>query len=449
MSSNASSSAEADGNQPCPHCGGAGFLRRDVVVGHPDFGKLVLCRCREREQETQRTRQLRRISNLDALTRFTFDTFQPDGFGLPEEVRQNLRLAYRAAHSYAEHPRGWLVFMGGYGCGKTHLAAAIANRIIERSDPAFFVVVPDLLDHLRATYSPHSPVGYDQRFEDIRTASLLILDDLGSQASTPWALEKLFQIFNYRYNAQLPTVLTSNHQLEEIDLRLRSRLTDPDLVRIIPIIAPDFRQSGIGPSVSELSTLGLHAAQDFDSFDLRKLELNRDQAENLQRAYDFAQNFAEQTEGWLLFTGPSGCGKTHLAAAVANAAASQRRSVLFTVVPDLLDYLRAAFNPNSTTSLDKRFDQVKRAELLVLDDLGTESATAWAREKLYQLIDYRYNARLPTIFTTGEISSIDDRLKSRLFDIGLCTNFQIDVTSYRGAPARSSSRKRNTSRRRK
>ena len=64
-----------------------------------------------------------------------------------------------------------------------------------------FVVVPDLLDHLRATFSPTSTVSYDRRFEEIRTTPLLVLDDLGTQAMTPWAREKLYQLFNHRYNA--------------------------------------------------------------------------------------------------------------------------------------------------------------------------------------------------------------------------------------------------------
>ncbi len=159
-------------------------------------------------------------------------------------------------------PQGWLVLLGGYGCGKTHLAAAIANQVVDRGQPVLFVVVPDLLDHLRATFGPNSPVSYDQRFDEVRNAPLLILDDLGTQSSTPWAQEKLFQILNYRYNARLPTVITSNHTLEEIDLRIRSRMVDPDLAMLVTIQAPDFRLSGVGQDQSELSSLALYARHD-------------------------------------------------------------------------------------------------------------------------------------------------------------------------------------------
>jgi hypothetical protein len=106
--------------------------------------------------------------------------------------------------------------------------------------------------------------------------------------------------------------------------------------------------------------------------------------------------FAEQPTDWLVFNSVAyGNGKTHLAAAIANYVANSGEPVLFVVVPDLLDHLRASFNPSSQSRLDKRFDEVKSASLLVLDDLGTESATAWAREKLYQLFNHRYNAAWP------------------------------------------------------
>jgi DNA replication protein DnaC len=420
----------------CPVCGGTGYLRQDVPIGHPNFGKLAECDCRKTEREAKRLTALRSISNLGTMSRFTFDRFVPDGYGLTEDRRRNLHLAYESAVSFAEAPKGWLIFLGGYGCGKTHLAAAIANQVIKQGQTALFVVVPDLLDHLRATYSPHSTVTYDQRFEEIRAASLLILDDLGAHSSTPWAQEKLFQLFNYRYNAQLPTVVTSNHELEDIDVRIRSRLIDPDLAQIVKIMAPDFRQSGVAQGVSELSSLSLHADQTFATFDSRQHELDRDKAENLKRAFTFARDFAAAPRDWIAFSGAYGCGKTHLAAAIANEVTLRGEPALFVVVPDLLDHLRATYNPNSVTSYDKRFDEVRKAPLLVLDDLGTQSATPWAEEKLYQLFNYRYNARLPTIITMAKDADLKPRLKSLLLDVGRCTPFEILAPSYRGLPVR-------------
>jgi DNA replication protein DnaC len=139
-------------------------------------------------------------------------------------------------------------------------------------------------------------------------------------------------------------------------------------------------------------------------------------------------------EEWLVLTGGYGSGKTHLAAAIANARkAMGDHQVLFVVVPDLLDHLRATYAPDSQVSYDKRLDQVRTAPLLILDDLGTHSATPWAQEKLYQIFNYRYNAHLPTIITIADGVSLDERLKSRLFDVRRCTNLRLMVPGYRGS----------------
>ena len=408
-------------------------MRRDVPLDHPDFGRLFPCQCRLAQLEARRFSALRDLGNLSHLTRMTFETFVPEGHGLPPQKRPNLRNAYQRVRRFAEKPQGWLVIRGGYGCGKTHLAAAIANYRISQGQPALFVVVPDLLDHLRSTWSPANPVSFDERFEEVRTGPLLILDDLGTQSSTPWAQEKLFQIFNYRYNAQLPTVITTNHELEEIDLRLRSRLVDPDLTDIIHILASDFRGLRMGRDQSDISSLYLHSDQTFDSFDLRTYELPGEEGENLRRAFQIARQYAESPEGWLVFTGAYGCGKTHLAAAIANYRVAQGYPALFVVVPDLLDHLRATFNPQSPVPYDKRFEEVRTAALLILDDLGTQSTTPWAKEKLFQIFNYRYNARRPTVITTAdEIEDIDPRLRARILDLSRCTLFALIAPAYQG-----------------
>ena len=436
------SSTSHQGEPQCPVCGGLGFVRNDVPVGHPDFGKLFPCQCRLSEIEQRRMERLRSLSNLDHLARMTFDTFVPEGYGLTPDKAANLRFAYEQALGYAEHPAGWLILFGGYGCGKTHLAAAIANRVIGRGQVALFVVVPDLLDYLRATYGPSSPVSYDERFEEVRNSPLLILDDLGTQSSTPWAQEKLFQILNYRYNARLPTVITSNQRMEDIDLRIRSRMVDPDLTKLLTILAPDFRQSGIDQEQSDLSSLSLLQQMTFKNFYLRQDELPSDEQANLKRAFDLCRGFAKHPEGWLVLTGVYGCGKTHLAAAIANERSSTGQPALFVVVPDLLDHLRATFSPASQVRFDKRFEEVRTAPMLVLDDLGTESASPWAREKLFQLFNHRYNARLPTIITMAQpIDKVDPRLRTRMLDLKLCTIFAIIAPSYREAVRRQTPRR--------
>ncbi len=100
--------------------------------------------------------------------------------------------------------------------------------------------MPDLLDHLRSTFGPESTVTYDELFETIRAAPILILDDLGSQSSTAWAQEKLYQLFNYRYNFNLPTVVTTNLPLDSIEPRLASRLGE---ARMFRIAADDYRRA--------------------------------------------------------------------------------------------------------------------------------------------------------------------------------------------------------------
>ncbi len=441
-SANATLRSGGPGDPNCPHCHGVGYIREDVEVGHPNFGKLFPCSCRFAEIEAaQKNRQLE-ISSLGPLAGKTFDNFLPEGHTTDAAQRASLRLAFETARKYADSPRGWLLLTGGYGCGKTHLAAAIANARLAAGQPVMFINAPDLLDHLRATYGPGSEVSYDELFERVRNIPLLIIDDLGAESPTPWAQEKLYQIFNHRYNLALPTVVTSNVELERFDPRLRSRLVDMDLARRINMDAPDFRRAE--PDQTDLSSLEYHRDQTFETFESRKKEplLLAEHYQLLQTAFDEAKRFADDPGGWLVLTGSHGCGKTHLAAAIANQRVRLGQPALFITFADLLDHLRATFSPDSYVRYDKRFAEVKSAPLLVLDDLALESATPWAREKLMQLIDYRYVASLPTVVTTStKEAQLDERLKTRLLDPRLSTVCPITAPIYKGGKSPKTKRK--------
>ncbi len=426
------------GDPDCPHCGGLGYLRLEVPVAHPDFGRVQICTCRKNQVSQQVGQRLYALSNLDELRNLTFETFQTRGqIGLGPRQADSLEQAFNHAQQFSQSLEGWLLLQGGYGAGKTHLAAAIANFSVSLGIPTLFITVPDLLDSLRFAYqNPEST--FEERFEAIRRAPLLILDDFGTQNATGWAQEKLFQILNYRYINQLPLVVTTNLSLEEIEGRIRSRLLDPELVKRVQILAPDYRRPMDDTGHHELSSLALLSDRTFGSFNLRKGEsLSAKDLKSLERAFRTAQTYAENPNGWLVLMGTYGCGKTHLAAAIANYRAGLGYPPLFIVVPDLLDHLRATFNPKSTVSYDHRFDEVRTTPLLFLDDLGTQSMTPWVKEKLYQLFNYRYNAELPTVITTANtLDEIDPRLVSRMLDARLCTIHGITVPSFRGGPTR-------------
>ena len=397
-------------------------------MGHHDFGKAVPCRCAQEEFERALQARLQRYSNLGSLTRFTFASLLPQGRSAEPKNQQRFSLALEAARAFATEPKGWLVLIGPGGSGKTHLAAAIANERINNGYPAFFQSVPDLLDHLRSAFSPDSEIPYDELFERVRNVPLLVLDDLGVQTSTPWTMEKLDQLLNHRFNNELPTVVTTSTPVAELEESLRSRLTDPQLSQIFLIAekATPLLEHKWGEGFE------LQKSMTFDSFDWKRINLPIEQRENLKESFRLAFDFAKSPEGWLVLLGETGCGKTHLAAAIANYRYQAGQPALFVVVPDFLDHLRSTFSPESEVTYDQLFERVKTTPLLTLDDFGEHSTTPWAREKLYQVINYRYNARLATVITTRcTLDEIDSPVSSRLADPKISLVWNITAPDYR------------------
>ncbi len=224
-----------NGARPCTICNGAGWLRQDLPPGDPNFGKIVKCSCKEREERTKSRRDMLERSNLGLYSEKTFETFRSHITGVAE--------AYQAAREYASNPHGWLILSGQVGCGKTHLAASIAHVCLERETPVLFTTVPELMDHLREAFAPTNEVPYHKLFDDIREVGLLILDDLGVERTTPWVGEKLFQIINYRYNNCFPTVITLNRDaIKDLDPRIRSRMRDKAVGKWIHMEAQDYRE---------------------------------------------------------------------------------------------------------------------------------------------------------------------------------------------------------------
>jgi DNA replication protein DnaC len=410
----------------CPICRGARFVHPLLPSGKPDYSQVVPCTCTRRETDAERKAQLQRYSNLGKLVNVTFDTLNKEGMRDNPSDRKDYEKAYRAAKKFAEKPQGWLVFTGPSGCGKTYLAAAIASYQIENNGHVFYITTPDLLDHLRSSFNRDSDIAFDALFEQVKNTPLLILDDLGAQSSTPWAKEKLEQLISHRYSNQIPTVIVAIGAVDELDDRIHTRLVNSSLYQVCtfnnksPLLVYEWQQQ-----------YKLQKEMTFENFDLRK-DLPEDQQDNLENILIISREYAQNPVSWLVLLGENGCGKTHLAAAIVNYRYQHKQPAMFIVVPDFLDHLRSTFSPESRISYDQLFESVKNSPLLILDDFGRQTSTPWAQEKLYQVVNFRYNARLPMVVTTNcSLDELDTPIASRLSDPDISDVENILAPDYR------------------
>ena len=123
-------------------------------------------------------------------------------------------------------------------------------------------------------------------------------------------------------------------------------------------------------------------------------------------------------EGFLL-VGPVGTGKSHLVRAVSHELRAQYRTVMYTTVPFLLERLRGPAAVEMTAVLKA----MTSADVVIWDDLGAEKPTEWALDRLYLLLDARYETETPLIATSnwtpsGLEARLGPRLVSRLLEMG-------------------------------
>lgn len=179
--------------------------------------------------------------NLPAYAGMTFQTFHGRSQERFARIEiESLMAASKAASAFACNPTGFLVLTGPNGCGKTHLAAAIANYVVA-SRSVIFLRVIDLLDNLRQAFDPHATVSFTDRFEAAKSASLLVLDDLGAENATAWANERLFALLDARYVSALGTVITTNLPIASLPPRLADRLRDTRTCQVLVVNAPSMR----------------------------------------------------------------------------------------------------------------------------------------------------------------------------------------------------------------
>lgn len=219
----------------CPLCKGA----KRVLA--PDGDTEPCPECWAPVVAAQRIAKLWAADGLPDYARMTFDGFHgrvQEKLSRPDLT--SLSNAKKAAIAFASNPIGFIVFSGPLGCGKTHLAAAIANEIVKTRSVIFLRVV-DFLDYLRRAFDPDSGVSFAERFDAAKQIELLVLDDLGAEHSTPWVNERLFSLLDDRYMRGRPTVITTNLEISKLPPRLADRLGDSETCQVLAMYAPSMR----------------------------------------------------------------------------------------------------------------------------------------------------------------------------------------------------------------
>ena len=244
----------------CEYCGTAlyykGILnftnKRDIMIW---FSEPERCACEkaaaywakedarkeaERSEQERREKDARlqaRVNKLfkDSGIRGRFRNRTFDKFIVNKENRKAYNVAKKYADTFHDRlphkdergvvtppaiERNGLLMIGSYGTGKTHLSTAIANQLIQTGIPVIAMTMIDLLARIKQSYDDTDRVSEAEVMKIYEDIPLLVIDDIGSEQATEWGVTRIYAIINARYEAYMPTIITTNYGTPELIQRM-------------------------------------------------------------------------------------------------------------------------------------------------------------------------------------------------------------------------------------
>lgn len=236
---------EAPGVNPnCSVCHGLGHVKRDLRPGEPGFGDALPCpKCRGPAIERAKIERMR-AGIPKGLRGKSLESFP----GSPSALAR-VKEEYVALAGDPEGPElPWLVLFGPKGTGKTGLAVGVCEALARRNPQwtVIFDTVPAIMGRIKATFEPEPEFTTSQVVDALKNADVLVLDDLGTQRSTPFVEETLFELLNYRYVERLRTIITTNLGLDKLAKQSdqMDRIVDRvyEVAVVVAVLEPNLRR---------------------------------------------------------------------------------------------------------------------------------------------------------------------------------------------------------------
>lgn len=207
--------------QTCKKCVGLPCMSKakgfqPVIEVEEKFGATVRYRpCTFTMQKRKKARMAESFKAAKIPAQYVGKTFAD------YKVTADNSAAIKAAKEFLRTGTGGLFLFGNPGTGKTFLTSIIAQECLKNDKTVIFGDVPTLLEILRGSFDDKNTKITDL-MDNLTEVDLLVLDDLGTENPTEWAVERIYSIINQRYNAQKPLIVTSNFTLGDLARRLNN-----------------------------------------------------------------------------------------------------------------------------------------------------------------------------------------------------------------------------------
>ena len=234
----------------CDVCDGLGYVRVQLPVGHPHFGELFPCPGSNGvecpvvgKQRRERYAKLTTLAQIPAgYQMLSFDNWreleQYPEYMAGKYDAYGAALAFIAARDDGYHfsmddaaemvdldtpeidtgKRNSIVYYGAPGLGKTSLAVSIARHLLDNGEAVVYVQLTQFFDALKKTFGEDALEDEDDVLRRYKQAPVLVIDEFHADpGKTDWRRGRAYDLINYRYANQLPTIITTNYSDVQIE----------------------------------------------------------------------------------------------------------------------------------------------------------------------------------------------------------------------------------------